>query len=392
MVQSANGKLPATFLSLCAMVAGGLTGGGCVQTAEDPGMSAEEIHSRRPMPVIFDNDADFDDLATLAYLAGLHKAGRIRLKLVSITHTGAGLPGAAIRHTRCLMQRFGITDVPVADSALQGTNAFPGFLRNSVDVILSDLDRGCTESTAPSAIPAEVAIANVLRDSREPVALVVTGPVTNVAAALDQDDDDDCDHRNGHGRGHNHHSHGHGRSLVTKIRHMWVMGGAIGIPGGLCCGLTQTFDNTQTFNMWADPDAVQTLLDVTLPLQMSFVGYNATQYVPIRQSFVDRLATEGTTTEARYVSDMVHHPIVTAAIQAGLLANWWDPLTEIASSTPGVVTFEMRHIKILQTGASQGRTEVVPNDDRDGTWVRFATNADQIGFENAFMGGLNGNP
>jgi inosine-uridine nucleoside N-ribohydrolase len=92
-------------------------------------------------PVIFDNDMDFDDTAALAYLARFHKAGRIDLRLVSITSAGAAFPGRGIQFARCLLERFGITDVPVVDSSRPGVNAFPSFLRVTFDQILSAMWR-----------------------------------------------------------------------------------------------------------------------------------------------------------------------------------------------------------------------------------------------------------
>src|SRR5689334_4481096 len=107
MLQSTRGKMSATLFSLCALALGGASTGGCVQGEDSAGLTAEEIRSHHAMPVIYDNDGDFDDLASLAYLASMHKAGRIDLKLVSVTSAGAGLPGNAIRHARCLLERAG---------------------------------------------------------------------------------------------------------------------------------------------------------------------------------------------------------------------------------------------------------------------------------------------
>lgn len=78
-----------------------------------------------PVPVILDTDMDFDDSAALAYLAGLHKQGLIALQAVTVTSAGNGYSGSAIRHARCILQRAGLPQIPVADSTTLGVHAFP---------------------------------------------------------------------------------------------------------------------------------------------------------------------------------------------------------------------------------------------------------------------------
>src|SRR5262245_52619011 len=95
-----------------------------------------------PTPVIFSHDGDFDDMAALAYLARLHKARQIDLRLVAVTYGGAALPGRGIRHSRCLLERFGLTDIPVVDSPATGANLFPDLLRFTFEQVLTDVTLG----------------------------------------------------------------------------------------------------------------------------------------------------------------------------------------------------------------------------------------------------------
>src|SRR5689334_12464397 len=73
-------------------------------------------HGPQPLPIVFDNDADFDDTAALAALVAQVRAGRIDLKAVTITNNGGGLPGKGYQHMRCLLDQLGLPDVPVADA------------------------------------------------------------------------------------------------------------------------------------------------------------------------------------------------------------------------------------------------------------------------------------
>jgi len=338
---------------------------GCAEKSESLARSEQAVR-HHPTPVVFDNDMDFDDTAALAYLARLHKAGEIDLRLVSITSAGASLPGRGIRHARCLMQELGIGDVPVADSTTPGVNPFPDLLRNTIDFVLFDLTSTCTASSAHSEVPAERAIIDAVEASHDKVTLLVTGPATNVSRALALAADE-------------------GRDLAVRVKHVSMEGGAIGVPGGLCCGLDMIFDDTATFNLWADPPAAQALLDNFQ--RVTLIGENATVNVPIRPAFVARLQAEGETPEARWVAALASHPILNAAIAAGLPVFWWDPLMTVATIEDGLAEFDNKWIRIVQRGPSSGRTlEVKPSE---GSKIDFAVDADGATFEDTFFAGLN---
>jgi purine nucleosidase len=328
-------------------------------------------HHRRPRPVIFDHDADFDDMAALAYLGRLHKAGEIDLRLVTVTSAGAGLPGRGIRNTRCVLERLGLSHIPVADSRTVGPNTFPAILRSTFDAVLGQVTPGCTASEDPSAVPAERAIADEIERSHERVTLIVTGPATNIAAAM----------RLGHSW--------HASRLADGVSRAYMLGGAIDVPGGLCCGLESTFDYTQTFNLWADPPAMQQMLDGFHEGQVTLVSAEATNHVPIRLSFIDRLRAEAVTPEAVFVRDLGTNPTILFSVMGGLSIYWWDPLDGVAATESGIVQYDFRRVRIVQTGPSSGRTLEVGRGECGGTWVQHATNADQTGFENAFLEGLN---
>jgi purine nucleosidase len=314
---------------------------------------------------VFDNDMDFDDAAALAYLARLHKAGEIDLRLVSVTSAGAGLPGHAIRHARCLLERFGLADVPVVDSRVPGVHPFPDQLRYAMDAILYQVTPDCTASEAPSAVSAERAIVDVIGGSERPVTLFITGPATNVAGARAL-------------------AAAQARPFASGIAHAWFHG-AFG-SGGLCCGLETVYDSTQPFNFWADPAASQDLFDNLLPQQIVIAGGPADP--PIRAEYVQRLAAEGTTAEAQYVASVVSHPILQYAIASGLEVEWWDPLVVVAATRSGVADFELIWGAVLvEEGPSVGR--IVELDPTEGQLVYHSVSGDPTAFEEQFLAGLN---
>ena len=142
-----------------------------------PASAADRLDFRQP--VVFDHDVDFDDAAALAAVAAQHLAGQIDLRAVTVINNGAGLPGKGYQHTRCLLDRLGLREVPVADATYDLPNAFPDWLRLAFDDLL-DTAIGLCDAQPPSQSPKDL-IADVLASAPGRVILIATGPVTNLA-------------------------------------------------------------------------------------------------------------------------------------------------------------------------------------------------------------------
>lgn len=317
-----------------------------------------------PPPVVFDTDMDFDDSAALAYLAGAHKLGLIELKAVTVTSAGNGYPGAAIRHARCILQRVGLPNIPVADSTATGAHAFPPEARLAVDLVLEDVLLGCLQAGTHSAVSAPALLAQVANAEQGRLVLVATGPLTDVAAALPLL------------------KPAPGQAPFSQL---YIMGGTIHAAGNLCCTTTLPYDNTQELNIWADPAAAAAVFSALGP-RISLVPLDATAYVPISENMVGNinLSTNQTTAEARLVGAIVDNPIVQAGILDGM-AYWWDPVTAVAATRPGVVSYVPGAVSVVQSGAASGRIQLTPG----GAPLRYADFASQPLFEQDFLDVLN---
>lgn len=337
----------------------GLISSGLAPAAAQPGGVAR-------VPVVFDTDMDFDDAAALAYLSQLHKRGRIDLRAVTVTNSGAGLPGLAIRNARCLLRRFGLSHVPVADGSPSAPNQAPPELRLTVELVLATVLLGCLAGTHPGPVPASQLLVDAVRRAPSGVVLIATGPLSNVAGALQLDAARPPSTP----------------SLRDRVARAYVMGGAVRVPGNLCCTTTTGFDGSQELNVWIDPPAA----DATFAgLPVSLVPLDATRHVPLTPAFAERLRNDQHTPEAQVVSAIANHPVV---IVGGAVAppSWWDPLAAVAATRPGVVTYEAGRITVAQTGAEAGRTAL----SADGRSLEFGVFADQAAFEQTFIDTLNG--
>ncbi|WP_063780689.1 nucleoside hydrolase [Nonomuraea sp. SBT364] len=307
----------------------------------------------RTPSVIFDTDMDFDDAATLAYLSQEHKAGRIDLRAITVTNDGAGLPGRAIRHARCLAERLGLPDVEIADRTGTAPNTFPAELRQLFDRVLTSATPGCAGDESPARLSASQLIRKTLRADPS-TQIIATGPLGNVAAAL-----------------------------PASASRLTTMGGAVRVPGNLCCGTPPEFDGTQEFNYWLDPAAARHALTRSRG-GVRMVSLDAANAVLITDAFLDRLRADHRTPAAATVLEIATHPEVAPLIAAGLL-YWWDPLAAMSAIHPGHVRFATGRVDVVPDGPSAGRTILSPA----GRLLRYGVAADTAAFEERFLTTLN---
>lgn len=212
------------------------------------------------IPVIVDCDPGHDDVFAL-WLAAGHPA----LDLRAVTAVGGNV---ALHHTsrnaRIALSVAGVEGVPVAAGAegplvreletaewIHGENGLGGPELPEPTVHLDD--RGATGL-----------IADTLLAASEPVAIIATGPLTNIAILLRDRPE-----------------------LAPRIARIVWMGGS-----------TERGNATPyaEFNAWVDPDALDLVLRSGVDFTM--VGLNVTHRALVTQGVRDRVAATGTRTAA----------------------------------------------------------------------------------------------
>jgi len=315
-------------------------------------------------PVVYDSDLDFDDASTLAYLCEEHKLGRVDLRAVTVANDGFGVPGRTLRHARSVLEQCGLPRVPVAEGATgAGVHPAPAELVATIETVLTGAlgDGDLPPYRAPVSAP-ELIAHTVLR-SREPVTILATGPLTNLAEAL------------------------RSRAVAERVGRIQLMGGALDVPGNLYGSALPGFDNSQEFNMWMDPVSARAVLRKARPGSIRMVPLDATAFVPITQEFVARLAADQQAPGARLTHRIVSQPDMAALIDLGIM-YWWDALAAVSAVHDGLTTFGRARLDVVQEGVSSGRTVEV--DSGSPVWV--AAGAATEVFEQRFVDSLNGRP
>jgi purine nucleosidase len=204
-----------------------------------------------PVPTILDCDPGHDDMVAIL-LAAAHS----RIDLLAITTVaGNGTLERTTHNARAVCTLAGIRGVPIAAGA---PGPLVGTLRTAAHVHGESGLEGAQLPDPDVPLAAEHAVAlmaRLLREAAEPVTLVPTGPLTNVALLLRTHPD-----------------------LAERIREIVLMGGSAGVGN---------VEPLAEFNIHVDPEAADVVFSSGLPVTMC--GLNVTHQALATDAVLDRL-------------------------------------------------------------------------------------------------------
>lgn len=296
------------------------------------------------IPVIVDCDPGHDDVFAL-WLA----AGHPSLDLRAVTTVGGNAPlEHTSRNARIALTVAGVTDVPVAAGAarplvraletaewIHGENGLGGPELPDPTVPLDA--RGATEL-----------MADTLLASADPVAIIATGPITNVAMLLRDRPE-----------------------LAGRIREVVWMGGSA--ERGNVTPYAE-------FNAWVDPEALDAV--VRSGVRFTMVGLNVTHRALVTTAVRERLAAAGTRTAA-FGEELLEFFCRTNDEVFGMPDGpLHDPVAVAVLADPGCV--ELRHTR-LDVELSGVETVGATSVDLDGmlerepnAWVATAVDVERF--------------
>ena len=298
--------------------------------------------------VIIDHDGDADDLIAISLLL---RSPTVRIRAIAICPGNCYLD-AGTRATQLFLQRLGARDIPIAQGHSEGTNPFPAKWRTEAGRIL-DIPALASVSTSQASNPLVVVdaphyLVKALSGDRV-YTILETGPLTNIADALRLDP-----------------------SIKKHIGRIYVMGGAVRTGGNV---EQKGHDGSAEWNFFNYPQAAADVILSGIPITL--VSLDATNRTPLTQAFLDRLGKQ--TAIASQLAVQAWRPLV--AQVGNDRYYFWDTLTAAALLEPGVVRTERLKIRVITTGASQGRTV----EDPHGTPVDVALDADRDRVEALFL-------
>jgi purine nucleosidase len=275
--------------------------------------------------VFFDHDGGLDDFLSLLLLLSYEG---IELVGISITPADTVLEGA-LPATRKILDLGGRSQVVVAGGTLEGPHPFPLSWRlDSLKVNdLPVLNRGPKITAPESDLSGQELLAKTLVGAAEPVTLLMTSPLTNLAWALD-----------------------HHPEVEAKIEEVVFMGGALDVGGNV---QEPGHDGTAEWNIYWDPPAAKRVFASNVPLTM--FPLDVTDRVPVTEEF------------RRAFGRQYDHPFSAAAgtiwamtsgwdVATGLPYYCWDTLTTSYLAVPELCTFRDVECDVETEGPSEGRT------------------------------------
>ena len=297
--------------------------------------------------MVVDTDMGLDDALALLYLGS-----REDVVIRAVTVVGDGLVHcrAGVRNARELLASTGHADVPVAcggERPLQGDNAFPDEWRSTADDLYG------LELPTPAGRTTDLSATELLASALDGTTdLLTLGPYTNVAAALREDPD-----------------------LAARVPEVVSMAGAVDVPGNAPGGVAE-------YNVWVDPLAAK---EVMAAVPVTLVPLDATNAVPVTSFFVDALGRHLGTPASSAVHDLIADDPFLVSGQY----FFWDPLAAGLLTEPQLGRYVNRRL-LVTASLDAGAGWIVDYDE--GSSVRVATHADALGFEEAFLSAIAGEP
>jgi inosine-uridine nucleoside N-ribohydrolase len=307
--------------------------------------------------VIIDTDVGVDDAMAILYLL---QHSKMVVEGITISGTGMSDLYPATKNALGIIELAGHPDIPVslgATNAINSDNTLlrpPEWMEESNTMLGLDLP---LNPNPPSSKNAVDFLVDYLRNIERPARFVVLGPLTNLGMLLLQYP-----------------------GIADKIESVYVMGGAVNVPGNLRYGGID--DNPYAeWNIFLDPEAAEIVFKSGINLFL--IPLDATNNAPVTRDFYNRFTHDHFTPEADFVYKMMSKLMETYDT-----FYFWDPLAAVISSSQHIATVQNYPLRVvIEQGSENGRTKIDPTN---GYPNNACIDTDMNGFENLFLDVLNG--
>lgn len=279
--------------------------------------------------IYFNHDGNIDDL--VSYLLLLQAPD---IKLLGVGAIDAdGFIDPSVAACRKMTDLFNLRGdkLAVARSNSRAVNQFPHDWRMATYSFnyLPILNEKGSIDTPQAELPAHLDMVEKLKHAEEPVTLIMTGPLTDLARALDVDPD-----------------------IEKHIKKLYWMGGSLDDHGNVAMVNT---DGSQEWNSFWDPYAVKRVFDSNISIQM--VGLESTEEIPLN----DELRQHWASLRKYPAMDLVGqgYSLIISIPSAELYL--WDVLTTVSALYPEVVKTEKAKATVITDGMSAGSFRRDPN-------------------------------
>ena len=305
--------------------------------------------------MLVDTDVAADDLVALVFLVS---SPQVQLGGITVSGTGEAHCAGGVDVVLRLLDRLDAPDVPVAcgrETPLAGSHTFPADWREHVD-------RGSgleLEPTARTPSPSTaVELIGALAAEHESLTVLTLGPLTNLADAMLE-----------------------APALAEQLGPVFVMGGALHVPGNLvCCGAPEG-NSVAEWNVYVDPRAANVVVESGI--SPSFVSLDGTNQVPLTPEFAARVMAPTASVAVGVIAELFQaNPFMID----GSFYLWDSLAAQLAAGYP-IGSFSPACIVVEEAeGPESGFTRPAceaPN-------IQYLTTVDAAAAEDTLLGVLNG--
>jgi purine nucleosidase/pyrimidine-specific ribonucleoside hydrolase len=295
----------------------------------------------RKIPLILDDDGSQDGMAAWAYMLANPK---FDVKAFTISQ-GIARPATFVNNVERMLGRLDVTGIPVGigrPNPLVGDNEFPALIRDGSDIFWSPFVTLPDSALPVEKLSAPELIVETIKNSPVPVAILATGPLTNIAEALRLDP-----------------------TIIDNISVLQIMGGAVFVPGNLAGLPDPPFSTNKVgeFNIWVDPVAAQEVLDAgEKGLKIQLTSLDATNQIQFARA--DQAAWIATgTPESLLASEFLDFALTILQGNKNDPNPLWDLVAALNLSEPNFSPETPLYLEVdtqSDPGATQGQTKAIP--------------------------------
>lgn len=275
-------------------------------------------------PFIIDTDAAIDDAIAILYLSNRPE---IDIQAITIAADGEAHCKPALKNISGILALANKKSIPIAcgiSHPLSGNHRFPAWISKSADTLFG-MAAALPTQTVHAQASANELLKKTLMNSATPVNILALGPLTNLASVLTTHPE-----------------------LAAKIQMVYIMGGAVDVPGNVSEFDKNKDNKTAEWNFYIDPVAAAKVVKSGAPITL--VSLDVTNQVPITNTFFTQLKTEP---HASNTGQFIYH-LFTDHQKEFLSQGWylWDPLAAVISTDESFATFKMEKVRIATTPES----------------------------------------
>jgi inosine-uridine nucleoside N-ribohydrolase len=309
-----------------------------------------------PVTLLVDTDVAPDDLVAIAFLLA---APQVEIAAITVSGTGEAHCGPGVAIVLGLLERLEAPQIPVAcgrERPMALDHAFPELFRHNADAA-AELTLPSTTRT-PANGDAVGLITDTLTALDSPIRVLTLGPLTNLADALQTDPE-----------------------LAADIESVYIMGGAVEVPGNVAGSPDAPTDNTTAeWNIYVDPTAAAIVLDAGLSI--SLVSLDGTNEIPVTPAFAQQVKEQAQGRGLRVLAELFElNPYMTDGSY-----YVWDATAAISAAGYHIGEYTPVRLRVDEAeGPTSGATQRV-----DGTPnASFLSSADATVVEALILGLLN---